>query len=633
MTTQHMWTVIFLVLAIVSVLNIILHLRMRHIPRENSNIKAGLKGHEAGVTIATDFPECRVSYVMYAPRQSKNKAHQMCIANADIFLSRGVVSSPRVDYVFNLVGNTPVTSKISAAARSMSNVKISRVPDQGVDLLAHLHTMKSSDRRYEYYIFLNCEARGPYFSHSSGKRPLKPSLAWISRFTDQLRSGASAVGSTISPELSYHIQTYAMALNYQAAKFAVSYSDRFNGSTFTGNATNKSHLIANWKVGLSSALIEGGFSIASLDTRMQGVYSMKANLAGDIYDDPIACRTNHVKTSSGCEGVEPCEVIFVMNGGEVLTEGLVPKVTIDKFSREDKISVAKKPHMCDRMIDRYCPSWDVPSIFKNISDPTDEGNWIAVDLKSDLAIIVRVHASYSHKLITLLWMLESSAADQFKQVRVIVVPTDQQSIFVLRNTLEEHWNRQTNGSISAKRIRITVMEYPTWLYEKYGSYLQFLCSRDYIAKATAIYGAYAASRYCDVNSPLHYLLCDLTLHYITTSLTSCKWVITTNADNYYTPGFFVQLAKTNVSEHDIMMSNMLTKGNILETKPAVGGVDLGAYAVSLRFMKALNASFLNSLPRRCGPQQYHNADGHFIEFLVLNKARIKNTKGFLFIHN
>ena len=82
-----------------------------------------------------------------------------------------------------------------------------------------------------------------------------------------------------------------------------------------------------------------------------------------------------------------------------------------------------------------------------------------------------------------------------------------------------------------------------------------------------------------------------------------------------------------------MMSNMLTRGNILETKPAVGGVDLGAYAVSLRFMKALNASFLNSLPRRCGPQQYHNADGHFIEFLVLNKARISKAAQFFFVHN
>lgn len=587
----------------------------------------GLVGQ--GVTIAKNISTHLVSYVMYAPHQSNDIVHQMCITNANIFLSRGVVNSIRVDYVFNLVGNTLPTSKISAAVRSMSNVYISRVPNEGVDLLAHLNTIKLSDKRYKYYIFLNCGARGPYFLHKSAAYPLKPSMAWISRFMYPMRNGASAVGATISIEISPHIQTYAMALNYQAAKFAISYWDRLNGTTFPGKFTNKLTMIANLEVGLSSALVKGGFDIASLDTRMQKIYSSKTVIGGDLFDNPTVCRRN----SSGCEGVEPCEVIFVKYGGDVLSHGFVPKVTFDKFSLEDTNAGAKKPHMCKSMLAPYRPYWDVPSIFKNMLASANAGNWVDVDFESDLAIIVRVHSSYSQKFITLLWILESSAAALFKQVRVIAVPTDQHSILVLRDTLDEYWNTQTGNTSSAKRVRVSLMEFPSWLYEEYGTYLRSLCHSEYKTRALGLYSAYTISRFCDINSPLHYLLCDLTLHYITSYVSSCQWIITTNADNFYSPGFFDSLASTNVSEHDVMMSNMLTRGSILVSEPRLGEVDLGAYAVSTSFLKKWNASFLNSLPSRCGPRNYHDTDGHFIEYLVSKKARIKKTTSYSFIHN
>ena len=320
-------------------------------------------------------------------------------------------------------------------------------------------------------------------------------------------------------------------------------------------------------------------------------------------------------------------------GGEILRDGLVPKATIDRFAVEDKNAGAKNPSMCSGMFEPSRPFWDVPSIFKNISAPTSARHWSGVDLESDLAIIVRAHSSYSLQLITLLWMLESSAAVQFKHVRVFVVPTDQDSVAALRDTLHEHWNADTNKTSSIKHVRVSVMEFPAWLYLEYGSYLASICRSDFKTSALRMYSMHEVSRFCDVNSPLHYLLCDLTLHYIASFVTSCKWIITTNADNFYSAGFFENLATTNTSEHDIMMSNMLTRGTVLETQPSVGGVDLGAYAVSTTFLNKCKASFLNSLPSRSGPRQYHNADGHFIENLVSKNARIKKTKGHFFIHN
>jgi hypothetical protein len=627
-----------LLVAIAIALNIILTMRIEYRAGEYSDIKSYLQHREArsivqGVASTTHVKNCLVSYVMYAPPDSNDQVHQMCITNANIFLSRGVVNSTRVDYVFNLVGSTSATSQILEAARLWSNVNISRVPNQAIDLPAHMSTIKSSHKSYTYYILLNCGARGPYFMHQSVEHPLIPSRAWISRFIDPLRKGASAVGSTISPEISPHIQTYAMALNYQATKFAMSYWDRFSSLTAAGNVTDKAFLIDNMEVGLSTALIDAGFHIASLDTRMQNLYSRRSNIPGDLYDNPTACRRSDTRNSSGCEGVNPCEVIFVKYGGEILREGLVPSATIGQFSMEDTNALSENPHMCDGMVDPYRPYWDIPSIFKNISAQKNAANWVGVDLVSELAIIVRVHASYSTKLISLLWILESSAAVLFKQIRVFVVPTDEHSVIALRDILDEHWNKQQNKKLPPMRVRVSLMEFPAWLYQEHGTYLESLCHNDYKARALKLYQPFEIVRYCSVNSPLHYLLCDLTLHYIASSVPSCQWVVTTNADNFYSMGFFDNLANTSSSEYDVMMSNMLTRGNVLETSAAVGGVDLGAYAVSMRFLNKWKSSFLNSLPTRSGPRHYHNADGHFIEHLVSKNARIKKIPGFFFIHN
>lgn len=219
----------------------------------------------------------------------------------------------------------------------MSTVNISRVPNQAIDLPAHMSNIMSSRRsyKYKYYILLNCGARGPYFMHQPTDNMPIPSATWILRVTDPLRNGASAVGSTISPEISPHIQTYAMALDHRAAEFAVSYWGLFSSLTSAGNVADKALLIDNMEVGLSSALVKAGFYIASLDTRMQNIYSKGSKTAGDMFDNPTACRITDSKKSSGCEGVDPCEVIFVKYGGEISREGLVPQATIDKFSLQD----------------------------------------------------------------------------------------------------------------------------------------------------------------------------------------------------------------------------------------------------------------------------------------------------------
>ena len=428
---------------------------------------------------------------------------------------------------------------------------------------------------------------------------------------------------------------------------------------------------------------------------MQNLYSnyngfFPSDDNGGLLSNPTACRIVDGKRSSGCEGVEPCEVIFVKYGGEITKEELMPTITIERMNKEDMSIEEKRPHMCNALLPPYRPHWDVSRIFQNISTttspsaaisagiittplttnrntrnvviPTKYGgnggktgttggtgnnevgndwvgnNWGEIDAVSDLAIIVRAHDGYSRQLLTLLWMINTHAAPKFKQVRVIVIPTDSRSYVGLREAIESRWNvpkNDTKGVEEAKHIRVSLMEFPKWLFEEYGNYLENICNSDYKAKLSKFHPNWQISRFCDVNSPLHYLLCDVTLRFVLTSLKQSKWIMVTNADNYYLPQFFDAVAGTDTKNHDIIMSDMVTAGGrmIVDSKPQVGHVDLGAYAVSSDFLRTSNVSFLGALPQRSGPQHYHDTDGYYIMNLVGKGARVRKVPGFFFIHN
>jgi hypothetical protein len=106
----------------------------------------------------------------------------------------------------------------------------------------------------------------------------------------------------------------------------------------------------------------------------------------------------------------------------------------------------------------------------------------------------------------------------------------------------------------------------------------------------------------------------------------------TNADNYYSPKFFAEVV-TAYPDYDIVMTDMITKGNLLNVEARRARVDLGSYAVNVDFLRRTNTSFLNALPKRADAHDYHDADGHFIERLVLHRARVKHVNSILFFHN
>ncbi len=111
---------------------------------------------------------------------------------------------------------------------------------------------------------------------------------------------------------------------------------------------------------------------------------------------------------------------------------------------------------------------------------------------------------------------------------------------------------------------------------------------------------------CEINSPLHYLLVDVVLYYITTYCINSKYLIVTNADNSYSLEFFNIFKKEENFVHDILASNMVWKGMIMQVSAEVGKIDLGGYGTSRPFLCKNGITFLNSYPDEVNAHHYHN---------------------------
>eukprot|EP01035_Chromulina_nebulosa_P017160 gene17160-22675_t len=107
------------------------------------------------------------------------------------------------------------------------------------------------------------------------------------------------------------------------------------------DSVSKLQIIASSEVGFSKELLKLGYNIASLDPRHDdqdfrhdAVCDPEfAHLASTLYTNPVSCRNDGLAAfleTPGCRGVDPCEVLFVKNGGEVLRKDLVSKETINR---------------------------------------------------------------------------------------------------------------------------------------------------------------------------------------------------------------------------------------------------------------------------------------------------------------
>jgi len=269
------------------------------------------------------------------------------------------------------------------------------------------------------------------------------------------------------------------------------------------------------------------------------------------------------------------------------------------------------------------------SLLRNISEYSNNKYNLIEDSESFAVAIVRAHGGYSDQLVSMLWTFKSIFPSG-PHIRVIVIPTEKGSAATIRSVLSTGW-----PSPQPTYIKVTVVDIPDWFYDFYGSFILSLCSNSWKQAmiGSRTFKTNEVSRHCEVNSPLHYVLVDLILLYVQQQCKTCERVFVTNADDFYTEFFLKHALSHDCDEFDVVMCNMVSKGRYFQVRARKRKVDLGAIIVSVNFLEKTGVRFLNSLPSLPQANDYHDADGFFVESLRNHGAAIKIFQEIAFFHN
>ena len=290
----------------------------------------------------------------------------------------------------------------------------------------------------------------------------------------------------------------------------------------------------------------------------------------------------------------------------------------------------------------YRPIWNVAEIAKKYVFTSNQNipYFKGVDDKTDFVVVVRCHAGYARQLLAMIYFFRNLKSIYDLNFLLLVIPTEKDSYNVLAETIHKDKEiylksvlRKGKG-LRTENLRISLLFIPDIIYNLYGNYLaRVLCTSDWKEMRWNQFGKLRISRFCDVNSPLHYLLVDIAVYYVKTYCVKAQQLIVTNADNAYSSLYFDTIWR-KTSTADVIMTNMLNKGAFYDVKPLRSRVDLGAYAVNIAFLRDNDdVTFLGILPERAEANDYHDCDGYYIQTLVANGARCWTFNATLYIHH
>jgi len=546
-----------------------------------------------------------VSYVLYAPAGSTQDDHIQCLRNVEFFMSHGLLEDPALMYVFSLIGDTQAPYLVRRALLERpNNVRLRRAQLASSDQIAHAIVLRRYSLIAQTFMLINCGCKGPYFSGSTANE------TWLDPFRNKLSEEVKLVGPTINCELRPHVQSYAMMTDKVGASVLVK---------MWSHLTKHSHkdMIEHGEVAFSTLLLKSGWNIASLESRranhdFRGLNSVCdpefASLNNTMFANPTACR---VPNSPGCHGLEPCEVIFVKNGGAILLHGMVAPSTRARLADEDQKSPGP---VCTQ---GYVPVRPFIQLHDVYPKPVEKYDGVK------LTVIIRAHALYFQQLLA---FLHSLASIPQPGILALVIAMDAASQPVLHHAISHF---MFPGP--ATNVKAHVLDFPSWIYTKHSQTMPELCSqRRKDELRSLLYPEEHIAKFCFIDSPLHYVLTDMALLYTLAHVRSSKHVMVTNADNSYSPLFYNALLSEENDKFDIITTNSILKGGILYVRPEKGQIDLGSYAVSPDFLRKTGVTFLSSLPWRPRADHYHDADGHFFVTLCKRGPLILNISAFYF---
>lgn len=211
------------------------------------------------------------------------------IANLNFFCKKGLFNSNEHDFIFVIQGK-----KISYNIPVLPNVTILKKANKGHDFGAWGHALNHiNTNEYDYFIFINSTARGPFLP-----RWVPDTIKWPSLFTDKIKDKYKLVGTTINynvkvtpkdkPFWAPHIQSMFFCTDKTGLKVMIEKNIFVVDESGKTKLVNKHNLIRNNEVRLSTEFLNAGWELYAMQLSEQSnrkIYESKKNLNklhGDI---------------------------------------------------------------------------------------------------------------------------------------------------------------------------------------------------------------------------------------------------------------------------------------------------------------------------------------------------------------
>jgi hypothetical protein len=215
------------------------------------------------VGVAMKCDKVLISYVFYRNTTVDRRSYNPELSNLMYFIRHGISPDPCVDIVFSIVASTPVPDELLTLEKTWENIRIRYTKNYGDDLCVHRDTLTlfdSIDKDYSFIVFLNCGVRGP----------LSPSRThpfyWITQFTRKLNSRVKLTGSTISCQVSPHVQTWFFVMSSDVIRIAIETWKKCQSD-------EKWNAVLDGEVGLSKQIFMANYTISSNQQKHKNEFS------------------------------------------------------------------------------------------------------------------------------------------------------------------------------------------------------------------------------------------------------------------------------------------------------------------------------------------------------------------------
>jgi len=169
---------------------------------------------------------------------------------------------------------------------------------------------------------------------------------------------------------------------------------------------------------------------------------------------------------------------------------LIAPPTIARVNAEDK-SASSKEGMCT-FYDGYKfrPKWDTSELVKEISLFSPPNNYPDPS-RFDFMIVIRAYSLFTNHILSMIYSFESQSSTSSVNFQVFIIPTDEESLYTIKQDLVKKWFNST----VKRQIQVTLVEFPSWIYKHYGSYIDNLCTDSWIQIALKKYSQSDINRY------------------------------------------------------------------------------------------------------------------------------------------